>query len=108
MSALRKPSEADAELLATAASYHRMFAEDIAFWETAGDDPGNKMADAQNEPDGRWTLMSNAVDRVAELPATTCAGIKAKASVLDVLIREQHKLRLRRAAKTRKSGWRCR
>jgi hypothetical protein len=92
MSAAVKAPEADAELLETAASYHRMREEDRAFWASVReeDDADNKMWDAHNAPDGLWTRINNTVDRVAELPASTPAGRKAKASVLDDLIREQH------------------
>jgi hypothetical protein len=52
-------------LLAAAGDFHRMRAEDKAFWKVTKDDPGNKHADAFNQPDGLWTRIGGAVQRVS-------------------------------------------
>jgi hypothetical protein len=82
--------ESDGELLAAAADFHRMRAEDKAFWKVTKDDPGNKHADAFNAPDGLWVRTSGAVQRVSDLAAATPEELRAKASVLEDLIREHH------------------
>ena len=80
----------DRELLAAAGDFHRMRAEDKAFWKVTKVDPGNKHADAFNLPDGLWTRIGGAVQRVSNLPATTPEGLRAKATVLEEMIRQQH------------------
>jgi hypothetical protein len=66
----------DRELLAAAGNFHRMRAEDKAFWKVTKDDPGNKHADAFNQPDGLWTRIGGAVQRVSNLPAVTPEGLR--------------------------------
>jgi hypothetical protein len=58
------------------------------------EDPGNKHADAFNRPDGLWIRIGGAVQRVADLPATTSEGLRAKATVLEEMIRQQHSTQL--------------
>jgi hypothetical protein len=84
----------DGELLAAAVDFHRMRAEDKAFWEVTKDDPGNKHADAFNQPDGLWVRISGAVQRVSNFAATTPEGLVAKASVLEEIIRQEHRAQL--------------
>jgi hypothetical protein len=84
----------DRELLRGAGDFHRMRAEDIAFWKVTKDDPGNKHADAFNQPDGLWTRIGGAVQRVSDLPAVTPEGLRAKATVLEEMIRQQHSTQL--------------
>jgi hypothetical protein len=89
-----KAQEPDGELLAAAADFHRMRAEDKAFWNVTEDDPGNKHADAFNQPDGLWTRIGYAIQRVSDLSAATPEGLRAKASVLEEIIRQEHRAQL--------------
>ena len=63
----QKGSTPGRELLAAAGHFHRMRAEDKAFWKVTKDDPGNKHADAFNQPDGLLTRIGGAVQRVSEM-----------------------------------------
>ena len=85
-----KAEELDGELLQAAADFHRLRAQDKAFWKTLSDDPGNVIWDQHNAPDGRWTRIDEAADRVAELPAKTPEGLRAKATVVEALMIEHH------------------
>ena len=84
----------DAELLAAAGDFHRMRAEDKAFWKATKDDPEDKYANAFNQPDGLWVRISGAVQRVSDLPAVTSEGLRAKATVLEAVIRQEHRAQL--------------
>ncbi len=90
----KRDQHPDRELLAAAGDFHRMRAEDKAFWKVTKDDPGNKHADAFNQPDGLWTRIGGAVQRVSNLPAVTPEGLRAKATVLEEMIRQQHSTQL--------------
>jgi hypothetical protein len=71
-----------------------MRVEDKAFWKATKDDPGNKHADASNAPDGLWTRIGVAIQRVSNLIAATPEGLRAKASVLEEIIRQEHRRQL--------------
>jgi hypothetical protein len=90
MSAAVKAPEADAELLAAAADFHKLTAEDVAFWNSVEQDLDNKHWDACNAEGGLWTRLYAATDRVIELSAMTLDGMRAKASVVKALIIEQN------------------
>jgi hypothetical protein len=85
-------AQGDADLLAAAAAFHKLTAEDVAYWKAIGeeDDRDNKHWNACNADGGLWTRLYAATRRACELPAKTPEGLRAKASVVQALIIEHH------------------
>jgi hypothetical protein len=84
--------ELDGELLAAAAAFHKLTAVDVAYWKAIGeeDDRDNKHWNACNAEDGLWTRLYAATTSVRDLPAKTPEGLRAKATVVEALIIENH------------------
>ena len=78
----RPPDGADAELIRLCAEITRLEAW-IAAYEQIPAEPSEEVADRFEETHDQWWA---AMERVEELPATTLAGLQAKATALRIAI----------------------
>jgi hypothetical protein len=84
-------AELDGELLSSAAEWRRLVAQDKATWRSLEDEEtaaGQAYWDEAAASGGIWDRIHDAAERVMARPATTPEGIRAKASVLQQMLRE--------------------
>jgi hypothetical protein len=89
----KEAAELDGELIASADEYHRLVAQDRAARANVrneGVEAEQNYCDEAEAESGIWNRINDATDRVIMLPAATPEGLRAKASVLEQMMVEQH------------------